>query len=351
MIKSFKRFTLVTSAFFALAFANTSMAIVDISGAGATSTAPLYAEWSDTYKSETYSLVRYTPIHSTSGISQLYKKLVDFGAIDAPLPADQLDKRKLFQFPTVINGVVPVFNLDGIPSGQLKLTGEVLADIYMGKIRKWNDPKIVALNAGVAIPNKTIIVFRRAKGSGTTFIFTNYLSKISESWKSKIGEGMILSWVTGKSAKDSETLARYVKRSNGSIGYIGYAHAVSHKLPIVKLQNRDGNFVEAGSDSFQAAIENVQWDAANGFNTSLTNLPGKDSWPIIGANYILMRKIQESASIGDSILRFFNWGFTKGSETATELGYITLSDKLIKKIREAWSTQVKDLKGNAVWEE
>ena len=351
MMKSFKRFALVTSAIFAISFAHTSMAIIDISGGGATFPAPLYSEWSDTYKSETYSVVRYRPIHSTFGINQLLRKEGDFGATDAPFPTEYLEKNMLFQFPAVIGGVVPIFHLDEISSGQLKLTGEILADIFMGEIRKWNDPKIVAINEGVTLPNKSITVFRRSIGSGTTSIFTNYLSKVSESWKNRVGEGKEVSWLTGKSTKDNETIARFVKRANGSIGYVGYSYAVRHELPVVQLKNHDGNFVEAGSKSFQAAIENAKWDTNKGFNTNLTDQPGKDSWPITGASYILIPKIQESPSIGNSVLSFFDWGYTKGSKTAADLGYLPLPESLIKIIRKAWSTQIKDSQGNAVWEQ
>ncbi|MDX8386376.1 MAG: phosphate ABC transporter substrate-binding protein PstS [Gallionella sp.] len=351
MMKSFKRFVLITSATFAITFANASMAIIDISGAGATFPAPLYSEWAEAYRSETYSIVRYKPLHSVFGTNRLIQKKVDFGATEAPFTTEDLDQKGLFQFPAVIGGVVPVFRLDDISTGQLKLTGEVLADIFMGKIRKWNDPKIAAHNIGLTLPNKTIIIFRRPDRSGTTFIFTSYLSKVSSSWKNQVGEGHSVSWTTGKNGKDNETIARFVKRTNGSISYVGYSYAARHELPIIQLKNRDGNFVEAGSNSFQAAIENAQWDANDGFNTSLTDQPGKDSWPITGASYIVIKKTQESASIGDSILSFFDWGFTKGSDSATSLGYIPLPESLINIVREAWLSQVKDSKGNAVWEE
>ena len=351
MMKSFKRLALVTSATFAITFASASMAIIDISGAGATFPAPLYSKWIETYKAETYSFVRYTPRQSIFGVNQLLRKKVDFGSTDAPFSTEYLDQKNLFQFPAAIGGVVPVFHLDGISSGQLKLTGEVLAEIFMGKIKKWNDPKIVLLNEGLALPNKSIITFHRTAGSGTTFIFTNYLSKVSADWKSKVGEGQTVSWMTGRSGKNNETVARFVNRANGSISYVGYSDAVRQKLSIIQLTNRDGNFVEAGTNSFRSAFENAQWDADKGFNTSLTNQPGKGSWPITGATYVVIHKTQESPSIGNSILSFFDWAYTNGSESATDLGYVPLPESLVNMIHEAWSTQVKDSKGDVIWED
>jgi len=327
------------------------MAIVDIYGAGASFPAPLYSEWVETYRSETYSLVRYKTLNSRSGMYQLINKKVDFGSTEDPYTIEYLEKENLFQFPAIIGGVVPVFRLEGISSGELKLSGEVLADIFMGKIKKWNDPKITILNEGLVLPNKGIKTFHRFTGSGTTAIFTNYLSKVSDDWKNNFGEGHKVPWITGTSANNNNEIANFIKKTKGSIGYTGYSHAVSRELAVVQLKNRDGNFVEAGSHSFQSAMEYSQWDANKGFNTSLTNQPGKDSWPITSATYIVIQKTQQSPSIAFSILSFFDWAYANGGEAATNLGYIPLPESLIKIIHEAWSTQLKDLQGNAVWEE
>jgi phosphate transport system substrate-binding protein len=265
-----------------------------------------------------------------------------------PLTQEKLDKGGLMQFPTVIGGVVPVVNVEGVAAGKMKLDGNALADIYLGKITKWNDPALVALNKDVKLPNENITVVHRSDGSGTTFIFTNYLSKASADWKSAVGEGTAVSWKAGTGGKGNEGVASYVQRIKNSIGYVEYAYALQNKMAYVQMKNRDGHFVEPSDVTFKAAAGNAQWEKAPGFYEILTNEPGKDSWPISGATFILMHKMQEDAAMAKEVLKFFDWAYTNGSPMAAQLDYVPLPENVQNLIRKAWKTQIRDASGSAL---
>jgi phosphate transport system substrate-binding protein len=321
----------------------------NLTGAGATFPYPAYAKWAEAYHAQTGVAVNYQSIGSGGGIKQIQAQTVDFGATDAPLTPESLNKSGLVQFPAVMGGVVPIINLPGISTGQLKLSGEVLANIFMGKIKKWNDPQIAAVNKGLKLPSKSIFTVHRADGSGTTFIFTNYLAKTSPDWKNNVGVGKSISWKGGMGGKGNEGVASFVQRTKGSIGYVEYAYALQNKMSVVQMKNHDGIFIKASDDSFKAAAANAKWDADNGFYEILTNQPGKESWPITGASFILMQKTQENASTGKAVLKFFDWAFTHGSKMASDLDYVPLPDNVTKMIRSAWGKQIKDTNGKAIW--
>lgn len=321
----------------------------DITGAGATFPYPIYAKWADAYKKETGIGMNYQSIGSGGGIKQIQAKTVDFGASDMPLKPEELEKNGLMQFPTVTGGDVPVANLQGIKDKELKLTGSVLADIFMGKIKKWNDPQIIALNKGAHLPDIAITVVHRSDGSGTTFIWTNYLSKVSPEWKAKVGEGTAVQWPAGVGGKGNEGVSSYVKQINGAIGYVEYAYALQNKMTTTMVQNKDGQFVAPGEDSFKAAAAGAEWDKAPGFYEILTNEPGKASWPITGATFILMHKAQDKTENAKAVLKFFDWAYTKGDKMAAELDYIPMPDKVVKMIQNAWKTQIKDSTGKSLW--
>jgi len=317
-----------------------------ITGAGATFPYPIYAKWADAYKTQTGVSMNYQSIGSGGGIKQIIAKTVDFGASDMPMKPEELEKNGLMQFPAVMGGVVPVINIKGIGAGQVKLDGKVLADIFLGKINKWNDPALVALNAGVALPNETITVVHRSDGSGTTFIFTNYLSKISPEWQSSVGEGTAVSWKTGTGGKGNEGVASFVQRIKNSIGYVEYAYALQNKMAHVQLKNRDGQFVNPNDDSFKAAAANADWLKAPGFYELLTNEPGKASWPITGATFILIHKVQTKPETAIEILKFFDWAYSNGNKMAVALDYVPMPAEVQKLVRAAWKTQIKDASGN-----
>lgn len=317
----------------------------EVTGAGASFPAPVYAKWADVYFKETGNKVNYQSIGSSGGIKQIEAKTVDFGASDAPLKPEDLAAKGLMQFPTVIGGVVPVVNLQGVQPGQLKLTGPVLASIYLGKITKWNDPAIVGLNAGVHLPSQDISVIRRADGSGTSFIFTSYLSKASEDWKKSVGEGTAVKWPVGLGGKGNEGVSAFVQRLPGSIGYVEYAYAKQNKLTYTQMQNKDGVFVAPDDDSFKAAAAGASWK--NEFYEILTNQPGKQSWPITGATFILVHKSQVNAAKGSDALSFFNWAYTKGDQLAQSLDYVPLPDATIQLIQAAWKN-VKSVDGKPI---
>ncbi|MBK9160516.1 MAG: phosphate ABC transporter substrate-binding protein PstS [Nitrosomonadales bacterium] len=333
----------------ALAYAGAGMAAATITGAGATFPYPVYAKWAEAYNAKTGVAMNYQSIGSGGGIKQITAKTVDFGASDKPLKPAELDKDGLLQFPTVIGGVVPVVNVAGIAAGQIKLTGTVLADIFLGKINKWNDPALVALNKDVKLPDENITVVHRSDGSGTSFIFTNYLSKVSPEWKSEVGEGSAVSWKVGTGGKGNEGVASYVQRIKGSIGYVEFAYALQNKMAHVKMQNRDGAFVEPSQDSFKAAAANVQWDKAEGFYEILTNEPGKESWPISGATFILMHKMQENAATAKEVLKFFDWAYGNGNQMAADLDYVPLPENVQNLIRKAWKNQIRDTSGSSLY--
>lgn len=321
----------------------------DITGAGATFPFPIYAKWAEAYKAKTGVGMNYQSIGSGGGIKQINAKTVDFGASDMPLTPEVLEKGGLMQFPAVMGGVVPVVNLNGIEPGQLKLDGAVLAEIYLGKISKWNDPAIVALNAGAKLPDEAITVVHRSDGSGTTFIFTNYLSKVNADWKSAVGEGTAVSWKVGTGGKGNEGVASYVQRIKNSIGYVEYAYALQNKMTYSQLKNREGQFVKPDDSSFKAAAAGADWEHARGFYELLTNEPGKASWPITGATFILMHKVQDKPESAHAVLSFFDWAYSNGNEMAAALDYVPMPDKVQKLVRAAWTTEIKAGNGKAIW--
>jgi phosphate transport system substrate-binding protein len=321
----------------------------EITGAGATFPYPVYAKWADAYKKATGTSMNYQSIGSGGGIKQIQNKTVDFGASDMPLTPENLEKDGLMQFPTVIGGDVPVVNLKGIKSGELKLTGAVLADIYLGKITKWNDPAIVALNKGASIPDQSISVVHRSDGSGTTFIWVNFLSKASPEWKSKVGEGTSVNWPVGVGGKGNEGVASFVQRIDGSIGYVEYAYALQNKMTSVAVQNRQNEFVQASAESFKAAATGAEWSKAPGFYLILTDQPGKGAWPISGATFILMHKVQAKPEIAKEVLKFFDWAYgAEGDNLASSLDYVPLPDVVVSQIQASWKN-LKDTSGKSVY--
>ena len=321
----------------------------DITGAGATFPYPIYAKWAEAYKTQTGTGMNYQSIGSGGGIKQIQAKTVDFGATDAPMTPNELGLAGLTQFPAVIGGVVPVVNIAGIAPGQLKLDGQVLADIFQGKITKWNDKRIAADNAGLALPDEAITVVHRADGSGTTFIFTTYLSQVSLDWKRSVGGDKAVSWPVGTGGKGNEGVASYVQRIKNSIGYVEYAYALQNKMTHTELKNRDGQFVAPTDTSFKAAAANAKWDADKGFYEILTNEPGKDSWPITGATFILIYKSQDKPANALEVMKFFNWAFSNGDKLAADLDYVPLPTNLKSMIYASWKAQVKDTSGKALW--
>jgi len=320
----------------------------DITGAGATFPYPLYSKWAEAYKAKTNVGLNYQSIGSGGGIKQIKAKTVDFGASDMPLKGEELDKEGLLQFPAVIGGVVPVVNLDGIAPGQMKLTGDVLAQIFLGHIKKWNDPAIVALNAGAKLPDENITVIRRADGSGTTFLFTNYLSKVNVEWKDKVGSGTAVQWPEGVGGKGNEGVASYVTRIKGGIGYVEYAYAKKNKMTHLSLKNKDGQFVQPDDTTFQAAAAYAEWSKVVGFGEVLTDEPGKTSWPITGASFVLMHKVQADAAKGAEVVKFFDWAFKNGQKMAEDLDYVALPVSLVKQIDAVWHSSLKDASGAPV---
>jgi len=307
----------------------------DVTGAGASFPAPVYAKWADAFHKATGARVNYQSVGSGAGIKQIKGKTVDFGATDMPLKDEELKADGLVQFPTVIGGVVPVVNIKGITPGQIKLTGTVLADIYLGKITKWNDAAITALNPGVSLPDSTIAPVRRADGSGTSFLFTHYLSQVSADWKAKVGEGTAVNWPTGAGGKGNEGVAAFVQRLPNSIGYVEYAYAKQNRMSHVLLQNKDGVFVAPDDLTFKAAAANAQW--AKSFNQVLTQQAGKDSWPITGATFILMHAQSAKPAQSAAALKFFDWAFDKGDAMATDLEYVPLPEPVKALVRKAWT--------------
>lgn len=320
---------------------------VDITGAGATFPAPIYAKWADAYSKATGNKLNYQSIGSGGGIKQITAKTVDFGASDMPLKPEELEKNGQMQFPTVIGGVVPVVNVAGIKAGDLRLTGPVLADIYLGKITKWNDKAIADLNPKLTLPALDIAVVRRADGSGTTFIFTNYLSKISPDWKQKVGEGTAVQWPVGLGGKGNEGVSAFVQRIANSIGYVEYAYAKQNKMAFALLQNSAGNFVAPDDLTFKAAAAGADW-RKSAFYEILTNQAGKDSWPITGATFILMHKVQDKPQQAVEVLKFFEWSFKNGDKLAEDMDYVALPDSLVKLIHASWAN-IKDPAGKPVW--
>lgn len=329
----------------AAAFASFAMSPVmaaDITGAGATFPFPIYAKWAEAYKKETGIGLNYQSIGSSGGIRQIRAKTVAFGATDAPVSGADLDKDGMVQFPAIIGGTVPVFNLDGFGKGELQVTGPVLAEMFMGKISKWNDPKLAALNPGKKLPNTTITVVHRADGSGTTFNWTDYLATVSKDWLDTVGRGAAVKWPapTSVGGKGNEGVAANVSRTKGALGYVEYAYAKRTNIAVMALQNKDGKFVMPGEEAFQAAAAGADWLSVPGMGLSIVNQPGAMSYPVTTASFILMYKTPADKAQSVEVLKFFDWAFKNGKGMASELDYVALPDVLTKQIRERVWTQI-----------
>ena len=309
----------------------------DVTGAGASFIYPVMTKWSADYNKATGKQVNYQSIGSGGGIAQIKAGTVDFGSSDAPLPPDELEKAGLAQFPSVIGGVVPVVHVQGIESGAMKLDGETLAGIFLGKIKKWNDPAIAALNAGLQLPDSKITIVHRSDGSGTTFNFVNYLSKVSPEWKEKVGEGTSVKWPTGIGGKGNEGVAAYVKQINGGIGYVELSYALQNKLTFTRMKNAAGNFVQPRDETFSAAAASADWAGAKDFHLVMTNAPGENAWPITATNFILMYKQPKNAQSAKAAREFFRWVYANGDEQARTLDYVPLPDELVQQIETYWS--------------
>jgi phosphate transport system substrate-binding protein len=321
----------------------------EISGAGATFPYPIYAKWAEAYKAKTGLSMNYQSIGSGGGIKQIQSKTVDFGASDMPLKPEELEKMGCIQWPMVMGGVVPVVNIKGVEPGKMKLTGELVAEIYLGKITKWNDPKLTALNPGLTLPNQAIAAVYRSDGSGTTFIFTHYLSEVSPEWKSKVGENTSVEWPTGIGGKGNEGVAANAGRTDGAIGYVEYAYAKQNKMGYTLLQNKEGQFVAPTAPAFQAAAANADWAKAPGYYLLLTSQPGKDSWPITGATFILMYKTQDKPDTAKDALNFFDWSYKNGGKLAEDLDYVPMPTKVVDMVESTWKSTIKGADGKPVW--
>lgn len=311
----------------------------EITGAGATFIFPLVSKWSADYNAATGNRVNYQSIGSGGGIAQIKSGTVDFGSSDKPLDSAELQAAGLGQFPSAIGGVVPVVNIDGMQPGQLRLTGSLLADIFMGKVGTWNDPAIAALNPGVPLPSGKISVVHRSDGSGTTFNFSNYLSKVNPDWKSRIGEGTSVQWPVGVGGKGNEGVASYVQQIKGSIGYVELAYALQNNMPYASMQNAAGNWIQPSEESFAAAAANADWASAPDFNLVITNAPGDDAWPISATNFMLMPKQPRNPARSQATLAFFKWAFESGQAQASELHYVPLPAELVQQIEAYWAAE------------
>ena len=322
----------------------------EISGAGATFPYPIYAKWAEAYKAKSGISMNYQSIGSGGGIKQIQAKTVDFGASDMPLQPEQLEKSGLTQFPAIMGGEVMAINLPGVKAGEMTLDGPTIANIYLGKITKWDDPAIAKLNPGTKLPNVAIAAVYRSDGSGTTFIFTDYLSKVSPEWKQKVGENTSVEFPTGIGGKGNEGVAALTGRTAGAIGYVEYAYAVQNNLVYTKLINREGAALMPSSKTFQAAAANADWAKAPGFYLLLTDQPGKESWPITGASFILMYKQQDKPDVANSVLEFFDWSYHNGQKMAEELIYVPMPDSVVKVIESSWAANIKSANGKPVWQ-
>ena len=330
-----------------MAFSSASAA--DLTGAGSTFAYPMFSKWAEAYKKETGVGLNYQSIGSGGGIKQIKAKTVDFGASDMPLKQEELEEAGLIQFPTVMGGVVPIVNLEGVAPGQLKFTGEMLAHIYLGKITKWNAPEIAALNPGVKLPADDITVVHRADGSGTSFLWTDYLSKVNAEFKTTVGAGTAVKWPVGVGGKGNEGVAANVQRIKGAIGYVEYAYAKKNKMSHTQMKNKDGQFVQPDDETFKAAAAGAQWAKSPGFAVVLTEQPGKASWPITGAVFVMMHKSQADAAKGKDVLKFFDWAYKNGGAMATELEYVAMPAAVSKMVQDAWKANLKDASGKAIW--
>jgi phosphate transport system substrate-binding protein len=321
----------------------------DITGAGATFPYPIYAKWAEAYKQASGNGLNYQSIGSGGGIKQIKAKTVDFGASDMPLKPEDLEKAGLMQFPAIMGGVVPIVNIQGVKPGQLKLTGKVISDIYLGKITRWVAPEIAALNPGVKLPTTDITVVHRADGSGTTFVWTDYLSKVSPDFKSIVGSGTAVKWPTGVGGKGNEGVAANVQRINGAIGYVEYAYAKKNNIAHTQVQNKDGQWVQPDDTTFKAAAASADWAKTPGMGVILTDQPGKTTWPLASASFILMHKNQADPAKAKEVLKFFDWAYKNGDQMAAELDYVAMPDAVVKQVQDTWKAQLKDSSGKAVW--
>jgi phosphate transport system substrate-binding protein len=322
----------------------------DITGAGASFPFPIYSKWAEAYKAATGNNLNYQSIGSGGGIKQIKAKTVDFGASDMPLQPAELAEAGLTQFPAIVGGVVPVVNLEGLKPGQLKLSGPVLADIYDGKITKWNDPAIVAMNPGIKFPADDITAVYRSDASGTSFVFTSYLSKVSPEFKTKVGAGTAVSWPNGIGGKGNEGVAANVQKVKGAIGFVEYAYVKENKMLFAELKNADGNFVSPDDATFKAATASGDWAKTPGFAVDFTNAPGKNSWPISSASFIILHKAQAGdGAKGKEVLKFFDWAFKNGGADAAKLDYVPLPAPVIKLVQDSWKANLKDSTGKAIW--
>jgi phosphate transport system substrate-binding protein len=333
----------------AIACAATLAHAADISGAGATFPYPIYSKWADAYKKETGNGLNYQSIGSGGGIKQIQAKTVTFGASDAPLKGEDLDKFGLAQFPMVMGAIVPVVNLEGIKPGDLVLDGPTLAKIFLGEVKIWNDPAIQKLNAGVKLPNQAIAIVHRSDGSGTTYNFAYYLAETSPDWKTKVGVNTAVEWPAGIGAKGNEGVANNVANTKGAIGYVEYAYAKQNKLTHTKMVNKDGKVVAPSSESFQAAAASADWNSKPGYGVILANQPGATSWPMTAATWILMYKKPQDSAAATEALKFFAWSFAKGDKMAEELDYVPMPDKVVADIEKMWSAEIKDETGKPLF--
>ena len=337
LMRKIKKTLVIALTLGALPFAQAS----SITGAGASFPYPIYAKWASLYEKETGNKVNYQSIGSGGGQQQIIAKTIDFGASDDPMNADLLQQHQLFQFPAIIGGTVPVVNLPEIKAGELKLSGELLAQIFLGKIKKWNDPALAALNPNLPLPDKNIIVIHRSDGSGTTFGFTNYLSKVSADWKNQVGEGKSVKWPTGHGGKGNEGIASYVRQMKYTIGYVEYAYAKQNQLAWASLQNQAGQFVQPANESFMEAARQAKWQEKPGMGVVLTNEAGEKSWPITAASFILLNKNTDNPEVTKNVLAFFDWAFSKGQQAAEELDYVPIPADVVNTIQSQWKTELK----------
>jgi phosphate transport system substrate-binding protein len=333
----------------AAAMVMSSAFAADVTGAGATFPYPIYAKWAESYKAATGTGLNYQSVGSGAGIKQIKAKTVDFGASDMPLKAAELDAEGLMQFPAIMGGVVTVVNVDGVAPGQLKLTGPIVADIYLGKITKWNAPEITAINPGVKLPDTDITVVHRADSSGTSFLFTDFLSKTSPEFQQKIGANTAVKWAVGVGGKGNEGVAANVQRIKGSIGYVEWAYAKKNKLSHTQLKNKDGQFLQPDDENFKAAASSAEWTKTPGFAVILTDAAGKNSWPITGVSYILMHKAQADATKGKEVVKFFDYAYKNGAPAAAELDYVPMPASVVKLVQDAWKANLKDASGKAIY--
>ncbi len=345
---NFKPFVWTALAAAAAVVAIAGAKAADISGAGATFPYPIYAKWADTYKKQTGNSLNYQSIGSGGGIKQIKAATVTFGASDKPLEADELSASGLVQWPMVMGGIVPVVNLSGIAPGQLLFDGDTLAKIFLGSITKWDDPAIKKLNPGVTLPSTAIAVVHRSDGSGTTFNFTDYLSKVSADWKSKVGENTSVQWPVGIGAKGNEGVSNNVMQTQGAIGYVEYAYAIQNKLVYADLINKEGKKVAPTMASFQSAAANADWTHAPGFYQILTDQPGADSWPITAATFILMPKQPKDPAAAAEALKFFSWAYANGGKMAEDLDYIPMPNSVVALVKKTWAEEIKGSDGKAL---